>query len=58
MSRRFRKVYKYSKYDGECVWDLLKFFRDVDLVHPPYKDADTEVRRLYPNFLDEIYTIL
>ncbi|KAL6274299.1 hypothetical protein ACE6H2_024991 [Prunus campanulata] len=42
MCRRFRKVYKCSKYDGECVWDLLKFFRDVDLVHPPYKDADTE----------------
>ncbi|KAL6274293.1 hypothetical protein ACE6H2_024985 [Prunus campanulata] len=43
MSRRFRKVYKCSKYDGECVWDLLKFLRDVDLVHPPYKDADIEM---------------
>ncbi|CAB4288053.1 unnamed protein product [Prunus armeniaca] len=42
MSRRFRKVYKCSKYDGECVWDLLKFLKDVDLDLPP-EAADTEI---------------
>lgn len=64
MVREFQKVYKIfnSKYDGECVWDLLEFLKDV------YEDdnrrdftldaAYAEVKRLYPDFLEKIHAII
>ncbi|ONH97435.1 hypothetical protein PRUPE_7G190000 [Prunus persica] len=64
MVREFQKVYKIfnSKYDGDCVWDLVEFLKDV------YEDdnrreltldaAYAEVRRLYPDFLEKIHAIV
>ncbi|CAL9027450.1 unnamed protein product [Prunus brigantina] len=60
MAREFQKVYKRSnsKYNCECVWDLLEFLRDIYLDLPRnMKAVDAEVKRLYPNFLNEIFAI-
>ncbi|ONH97436.1 hypothetical protein PRUPE_7G190100 [Prunus persica] len=60
MAREFQKVYKRSnsKYNCECVWDLLEFLRDIYLDLPcNMKAVDAEVKRLYPNFLNEIFAI-
>ncbi|KAI5319981.1 hypothetical protein L3X38_039689 [Prunus dulcis] len=41
----------------ECFRNIVRRSTNENLDHPS-EAVDTEVRRLYPNFLDEIYTIL
>ncbi|KAI5319984.1 hypothetical protein L3X38_039692 [Prunus dulcis] len=64
MVREFQEVYNcsYSTYDGESVWDLVVFLKDIYVHHNPrdltLEAADAEVKRLYPNFLEKIYAII
>ncbi|CAB4318425.1 unnamed protein product [Prunus armeniaca] len=64
MVREFQEVYYHSnsKYDGESVWDLVEFLKDVYVHHNPrdltLEAADAEVKRLYPNFLEKIHAIV
>ncbi|KAL6274309.1 hypothetical protein ACE6H2_025001 [Prunus campanulata] len=62
MSSTFESVYNFKKksgYKGESVWDLLRFLRNIYEHYLQYnisiEDADCEVRKLYPNFLDKLY---
>ncbi|CAL9027448.1 unnamed protein product, partial [Prunus brigantina] len=57
----FKKIYEdpNNKYDGDCVWDLLEFLKDVylDCREQTFEAVDAEVERLYPRFLNQIHTI-
>ncbi|KAM1322663.1 hypothetical protein PS2_015192 [Malus domestica] len=49
--------YRESGYDGESIWELFRFLRDV-CSHSDRRitdeEADVVVRNVYPNFLDKV----
>ncbi|KAM0979668.1 hypothetical protein ACFX13_015769 [Malus domestica] len=49
--------YRESGYDGESIWELFRFLRDV-CSHSDRRitdeEADIVVRNVYPNFLDKV----
>ncbi|PQQ09897.1 hypothetical protein Pyn_21352 [Prunus yedoensis var. nudiflora] len=55
---RIQRIYKdpNNKYDGKSVRDLVEFLKDVYL--DGEEAADTEVRRSYMKFLNQIYTFI
>lgn len=64
MGPTFQKIYAYkdTKYNSENILDLLRFLRNIKEHHMEYElsieEADYEVQRLYPNFLNKLYTCL
>lgn len=57
----FKQIYEHKDdaYKGESLLDLLRFLSTHYMKYDiSIEDVDSEVQKLYPNFLDKLYTHL